>query len=265
MRQEDHQKTDGFTLIELLIVIATVALFLAMPAWLAFSAAKAKARSATCLYNHQRLGLSWVMYAHDQQERLPGAFDWVRGDLSYTPNNPDNTNRNLLLEGKLGPYLADATAYKCPGDQSKAQEGPLFLPRVRTVSMNQMIRPESQSRGWTFSPPWTIYARLTDIRYPSPANLWVFLEENPDSVNDAAFAVVMDRQKWGACWQDGPSILHNGGCALSFGDGHAEIRKWKDPQTLEMKVTYQQEFPYGLVQPYNMDIQWIQDRTTAWH
>ena len=105
---------------------------------------------------------------------------------------------------------------------------------------------------------------LSDIAYPSPANLWVLIDENPDSVNDGAFAVVMDRQKWGACWLDGPTTLHGGSASFSFADGHAEIRKWKDPQTLTMKVTYREEFPYSLLQPYNLDVQWLQDRTTAW-
>ena len=130
--------------------------------------------------------------------------------------------------------------------------------------MNQMIRPATERRGWTPSPPWRTYASMADLAYPSPANLWVFIDENPDSVNDGAFAVVMSRQKWGACWEDGPTTLHGGRAPLSFADGHAEVRKWRDPQTLTMKVTYRTDFPYGLVQPYNLDVQWLQDRTTAW-
>ena len=92
----------------------------------------------------------------------------------------------------------------------------------------------------------------------------MLIDENPDSVNDGAFAVIMDRQKWAACWLDGPGALHGGSGSLSFADGHAEIRKWQDPQTLTLKVTYREEFPYNIVQPYNIDVQWVQDRTTAW-
>jgi len=76
--------------------------------------------------------------------------------------------------------------------------------------------------------------------------------------------VVMDRQKWGACWQDGPGLFHDGGCSFNFADSHALIKKWRDPQTLTLNVTYHEQFPYNVVQPYNLDIQWVQDRTTAW-
>jgi prepilin-type N-terminal cleavage/methylation domain-containing protein/prepilin-type processing-associated H-X9-DG protein len=254
---------EGFTLIELLLVLAVVAMLAAVLLSVQ-SNARIKAQSVACLNNKQMLCLSWAMYAQDHNGKLAGAFDWVLGELDYRADNPGNTNVNLLLTGKLGPYVKQPVIYKCPADQSTAIEGTQIFPRIRTTSMNQMIRPTPAARGWTASPPWRIYASITDIVYPSPANLWVLIDENPDSVNDAAFAVVLDRQKWGTCWQDGPNILHGGSASFSFADGHAELRKWKDPQTLTMKVTYRTEFPYGLVQPYNLDIQWIQDRTTAW-
>ena len=44
-------------------------------------------------------------------------------------------------------------------------------------------------------------------------------------------------------WQDGPSTLHGGGCAFTFGDGHSEIHKWKDGRTLALKVTYTSHVP----------------------
>jgi len=260
---DTDQARAGFTLTELLLVIVVVAVLatLLLPAR---SAARIKAQSIACLNNKRQLGLGWVMYPHDQNGKLAGAFDWVLGKLNYRANNPDNTNINFLLDAKLGPYVKEPAVYKCPADQSTAVEGAQVFPRTRATSMNQMIRPAAAQRGWTPSPPWRTYMSLSDIVYPSPANLWVLIDENPDSVNDGAFAVVMDRQKWGACWQDGPTTLHGGSASFSFADGHADIRKWKDPQTLTMKVTYREEFPYSLLQPHNLDVQWLQDRTTAW-
>jgi prepilin-type N-terminal cleavage/methylation domain-containing protein/prepilin-type processing-associated H-X9-DG protein len=260
---DTDQARDGFTLTELLLVLGVVAV-LATLLLSAQSAARINAQSISCLNTKRQLGLGWVIYAHDHNGKLAGAFDWVLGELSYAANNPYNTNSNLLLRGKLGPYVKEPAAYKCPADRSVAVEGSEVIPRIRTTAMNQMIRPATAGRGWTPSPPWRTYMNLSDIVYPSPANLWVLIDENPDSVNDGAFAVVMDRQKWGACWMDGPTTLHGGKASISFADGHAEIRKWKDPQTLTMKVTYREEFPYNLLQPYNLDVQWLQDRTTAW-
>ena len=92
----------------------------------------------------------------------------------------------------------------------------------------------------------------------------MLIDENPDTVNDAAFAVIMNRQRWAACWKDGPGTLHGNACPLSFADGHAEIKQWRDPQTATVQVTYRREFPHGVVQTYNIDVQWLQDRTTTW-
>jgi hypothetical protein len=253
----------GFALVELVLVLAVVAVLVAV-FLSAQSAAGVRAQSLACLNNKRLLGVAWATYPQDHNGKLANSFNWLAGELDYVPDNPVNTNVNLLLAGELGPYVNQPAAYKCPADQSTAVEGTQILPRVRTTAMNQMIRPAANTNGWTASPPWRIYTTLADIVYPDPAKLWVLIDENPDSVNDASFAVVMDRQKWGASWQDGPNILHGGSASLGFADAHAEIRRWRDPQTLTMRVTYRTEFPYGLVQPYNLDVQWIQDRTTAW-
>jgi prepilin-type processing-associated H-X9-DG protein len=161
--------------------------------------------------------------------------------------------------------VKNPAVYKCPTDRSTSKFAGITYPRVRTISMSQMIRPKTQTDGHSTSPPWTIYSKYSDMIRPPPVNLWVFLDENPDSVNDAAFAVKMDLQGPSACWQDGPSILHNGGCGFSFADGHSEIRKWKDSRSVSrpMQTTYVGGFNFGLTQPNNPDIAWVQARTSA--
>ena len=97
---------------------------------------------------------------------------------------------------------------------------------------------------------------------PLPSNLWVIIDENPDSVNDAAFAMKMDRP-W--LWQDGPGTSHGGGCGFSFADGHSEIRKWKDGRTVRppMLATYRSGFPFGVYHANSVDVAWVQERTSA--
>ena len=80
--------------------------------------------------------------------------------------------------------------------------------------------------------PWHTYTKSSEIVNPAPVNLWVFINENPDSINDAAFAVDMDHSGADAAFVDGPTLLHNGGCGFGFADGHAEIHKWQDSRTL---------------------------------
>ena len=125
--------------------------------------------------------------------------------------------------------------------------------------MSQAFAPYGS--GW-IADNYYHYVKTADMTAPTPVNLWVMIDENPDSVNDGALAVVMS--PYGGVWQDGPSALHGGACGFTFADGHAEIHKWKDGRTSPiLKTTYTTTFPYGVVQPNNQDIAWMQDRTTA--
>jgi len=211
--------------------------------------------------NGRQLLLGWIMYAEDNATKVANAFDWVPGSLKYD-GRTDNTNTLLLAQSPVGPYVKNVAVFKCPADMSRSF-GTRGDPRVRSISLNQMFR--NWQDGHSTSPPWRIYPKTTDMVKPSPSGLWVIIDENPDSVNDAAFAVKMDYQGPNALWQDGPATYHCGGCGFSFADGHSEIHKWRDPRSLRppMVVTYRFTFPYGVPQPNNQDIAWIEERTSA--
>ncbi len=61
------KRKEGFTLIELLVVIAIIAILAAI-LFPVFSAAREKARQATCISNLKQIGQAMLMYANDYDE-----------------------------------------------------------------------------------------------------------------------------------------------------------------------------------------------------
>jgi len=74
---------------------------------------------------------------------------------------------------------------------------------------------------------YQVYDKLSKVKLPSKT--WVFGEEHPDSINDAAMAVKMAESLNDSDIRviDFPGSYHAGGCGFAFVDGHSEIHKWK--------------------------------------
>jgi prepilin-type N-terminal cleavage/methylation domain-containing protein/prepilin-type processing-associated H-X9-DG protein len=253
----------GFTLIELLVVIAIIAILAAMllPA---LARARAKAQGIVCLGNGKQLTLAWLMYADENNGVFPpngntgdqSLNTWVRGVLSWDVNNPENTNLTFLTDSLLGPYCKRQTGiYHCPADNYTCLEGGVSMQRVRSFSMNAFI--DGDQHNITPVNGWTIYHKSASILNPKPSNLWVFVDEHPDSINDGWLII-----SWGmgGTWSDLPASYHGGACGLTFADGHAEIRKWQDANMDRpvKKATY-----YGDVAAGPRDFPWMRERTSA--
>jgi prepilin-type processing-associated H-X9-DG protein len=86
----------------------------------------------------------------------------------------------------------------------------------------------------------------------------VLLDEHPDSINDDLFSVIMTT---GATWTDVPGSQHNGSCGFSFADGHAEIKRWVDVNTLQPVRRVNPSTGNGKSSP--RDMIWLQQRTSA--
>lgn len=302
----------GFTLIELLVVIAIIAILAAMLLPV-LSKAKQRAQNIQCMSNLRQIMIGWKMYAGDNTDILPPNPDynayprWVCGDMKGGTMNAsaysgiDATNLLLLVDptySLLGPYLRNPALFRCPADLSTWSTGAGGeKPRVRSYSMSQAVGPLENGKmtsswgggshvagHWLSSGngnapggnPFKVYIKESSmVGNLGSADIWVLVEEHPNSINDAAFAVQMPLGWPNAnpatfTFIDTPGKNHGTACAFSFADGHSEIHKWLMPGVIPNPVWTADSSsapPLGQNNPLNVpndpDVGWVASHTSC--
>jgi prepilin-type N-terminal cleavage/methylation domain-containing protein/prepilin-type processing-associated H-X9-DG protein len=272
----------AFTLLELLVSIAIIAILAALLLPV-LGHAKGRAVSLTCLNNERQLGLATLLYSDEFNGRLPynlgvneiqqteaqGTFlNWSTPIMDWETVSPpgpgsDNTNSVLMTAGGVGPYTSrNSKVYKCPSDNvvSDIQAALGWTARVRTISMNAMMGDAgqfSQSGANVNNPDYVQFFKITQV--PKPSQIFVFIEEHPNTISDGYFLNQPAAWKWTRL----PASWHQGAANLSFTDGHIEAHRWLCASTkppVKPGVIYP---PFRPPKDQTADFYWLMERTST--
>ena len=260
MRMAMAHGRGGFTALEMAITILVLGILvvLFLPA---IAKAKAMGHTARCLAQARQMAVAMNLYAADFHEHFPPNLagpsarpgqTWVQGWLGAY--GPDCTNTLHLSNSLLAPYLKGVAVWKCPAT------GPVQLDdhrvaKARSFSINGFVGSPLQS------PVVATFRKHSDLGQMSPAALLAFVEEQPASIDDGALGMQWDFDeavptRWRL--QDQPAVHHGRAGNLTWVDGHAETRRWRDLPTAARRVPDQPA-------PGLHDVLWLQQHGTFRH
>jgi prepilin-type N-terminal cleavage/methylation domain-containing protein/prepilin-type processing-associated H-X9-DG protein len=275
-----NPQRQAFTLIEVLVVIAIVAILAALllPA---LTKARERGLAIVCLNNTRQLAVACQLYTDDHNGMLPYNLGMsghpessYRTDLNWVNNvmtwdvSSDNTNTATITKAALGSYVSgNAAVYRCPSDHalSAVQSATGWNNRIRSYSMNALVGNAGafSTNGYNSNDPgYRQFFKLAQM--PRPADIFVFLDEHPDSIDDGYF--VNKQTASGAYassvvtypeWTDLPGSYHNRSAAFSFADGHSSLHRWQGARTACPSVPNGANLPMAVYKSDLTDFQWV--------
>ncbi len=229
------KQPSGFTLIELLTVIAIIGILAAILIPVV-GRVRESARQAVCSSNLRQLAMGVLMYANDNEERMPGPGPGTT--LNRSLRNPvtmeeddwdDRNSRHLTVF--LEPYLERAEdVWACPSNTEARQVHSFEVTYLLNHRFNNATVPPMPF-GTAGSGPAGYPRRLHQIeaagqfgparQATEPSMIWMI--SDIDSVNYGGFLGFPGEGASGAI-----PFAHSNGRNFAFFDGHVEYRNEND-------------------------------------
>jgi prepilin-type N-terminal cleavage/methylation domain-containing protein/prepilin-type processing-associated H-X9-DG protein len=202
----------GFTLIELLVVIAIIAILAAI-LFPVFAKAREKARQNSCLSNIRQIGTGLMCYAQDNDEMLCARY-WAYPAVaavwqSWTDCLVPYVKGTQIL---YCPSVSSVGSGNCPYGYQNANLNWRALAEIKRPAECVMVCDVGKSWDGTKA------SKYFDQHVNSPADFAAPLTQPTDEVNGLPLA-------GDNSYQQRPSGIHNGGCNITFCDGHAKWMK----------------------------------------
>jgi prepilin-type N-terminal cleavage/methylation domain-containing protein/prepilin-type processing-associated H-X9-DG protein len=138
----------AFTLIELLVVIAIIAILAAI-LFPVFAQAREAARKASCLSNLRQIGMGFLMYSQDYDEKFPdGGYGGPRNWEVNPEVNPYPSLGGVLCLDAGGPYAG----YVNPAIPGEAFTGCRYGYEFYRILMHIQVNPYIKNHGLWYCP-----------------------------------------------------------------------------------------------------------------
>ena len=168
-------RTRGFTLIELLVVIAIIAI-LASILFPVFARARENARRASCQSNLKQIGLGFMMYTQDYDEKYPPRLmgTWgtdstyvVQTDSSmpgylFTSSDGSGSGHYATWMDILQPYLKSTQIFVDPSVSSTTYPSYGYNANVSGLAMASAQEPSLTMLALDYNTQYSIYANRCD-------------------------------------------------------------------------------------------------------
>jgi prepilin-type N-terminal cleavage/methylation domain-containing protein/prepilin-type processing-associated H-X9-DG protein len=200
LRHTRVRLTRGFTLIELLVVIAIIAILAAI-LFPVFARARENARKASCMSNLKQIGLGYLQYAQDYDERqLP-----VRAGGNPSPH--------FAWHEIIQPYVKSTQLLRCPSSTATALS--------YTYNLASGKNGGESMAAITLPAQAVIYA---DARGTNDATQSLYFFVNPGDMG-GRWARNLDPNSTDDTIGNIQADRHMEGCNYTFADGHVKWMK----------------------------------------